>query len=258
MQEKSNTDSNTNEKKPQLELQHNEKEKLLIPMAQPPPLTLEDVGGVDELYDAYLKGKVVEFPPWMLNRNNGIEILPQELYIYISDTNNILSVKLGNSKSIVLYIYKDGYYKLWTDSDCKTFIKGHLPRRINKRMKYVDDVSKELKTEYANVEEEELNSNEDIICFKNGVLNIKTGKLLPHDPKYICTIQIPCEYKENLTLDDAPTAKKFFNDITGGNEKDIDTLLEVIGLVISNVKGSRFKKLLILKGPGNTRKICYS
>ena len=234
------TTSGANEENPQIQMP-------VGPVVSPPaPLTMEDVGGIDPLYEEYLKGKIVEFPPWIENSSNGVEILPQELYIHISDTQNILSVKLGNSKGIVLYFYQDGYYKLWNDSDCRTFIKERLPRRIPKRMKYVDEVFKELRTEYANTAEEELNANEDIINFSNGVLNIKTNEFSLHEPKYLCTIQIGCEYKKGLKLEDAPVASKFFNDITGGNKDDIATLLEIIGAIISNVKCSRFKKLLIL------------
>lgn len=217
------------------------------------PLRMEDVNGIEELYNAYLKGKIVEFPPWIIETKDKLEICPQELYIYIIETQNILSVKLGNSRGIMLYFYKDGYYKQSNDSDSKAFIKGFLPRRIRKSSHW-EEVCRELKTEYANTEESDLNADEDIINFRNGILNIRTGTLLPHDPKYISTIQIPCDYRANLSLEDAPVATKFLNDITGGNAEDIATILEVLGLVISNVKGSRFKKLLILKGPGNTGK----
>ena len=229
----------------------------IIPMTESPkPLTMKDVDNVEDLYNAYVNGKVVDFPPWIVRTEKGLEIDSQELFIHISDTQNILSVKLGNAKGIVLYLYTKGYYKLWNDSDCKAFIKSFLPRRI-RRAKYWEEVFKELRTEYANTDEEKLNANEKFINMHNGILNIETGELLPHDPEYLFTIQIPVDYEKGLTLDDAPVAKKFFNDITGGNKEDIATLLEVIGLVISNVKGSRFKKLLILKGPGNTGKSVF-
>ena len=81
-----------------------------------------------------------------------------------------------------------------------------------------------------------------------------TGQLLPHHPKYISTIRIACNYIPDAKLDNAQTFSEFINSLTGKNVDDITTLLEVIGLIISNVKGSRFKKLLILKGPGNTGK----
>ena len=47
---------------------------------------------------------------------------------------------------------------------------------------------------------------------------------------------------------------KFFNDITDNDIDDTFTILEIIGLVASNVKCSKFKKLLILKGAGDTGK----
>ena len=226
----------------------------IIPLATPAPLTLQDVGGnIDKLYEAHKSGKIVDFPPWIVEIDRDVQIIPQELYIHIVDTQPILSVKLGNSRGILLYIYKNGVYHQWTDSDVKAHIKSFFPRKIRKP-KYSDEVFKELKTDYANTEESELNADENIINFQNGILELTTGNLLDHHPKYISTIQIPCEYKQNLKLENAPVFSKFLNDLTGGNADDIATLLEVIGLVISNVKGSRFKKLLILKGPGNTGK----
>ena len=224
-----------------------------LPIVSPEVLSLANVKNVDELYNAYINGKPVEWPPWIIETDRGVKIVPQELYIYITDTEHILSVKLGNSKGIVLYVYRNGYYQLWTDSDCKAHIKSFLPKRIRVANMW-ECVFRELKTEYANIEEEELNANEKIINFRNGILNLETGKLEPHSSDYYSTIQIPCNYIPDLKLEDAPVASKFFKTVTGGNAEDEITLLEVLGLVISNVKGSRFKKLLILKGPGNTGK----
>lgn len=229
----------------------------IIPLAEPPkPLTMNDVDSIEELYNAYVNGKVVDFPPWIVRTEKGLTVIPQELFIYISETQHILSVKLGNSKGILLYIYKDGVYKPWTDSDIKFYIKSFIPKRI-RESKYWDAVFKELRTEQANTEESELNADENIINFRNGILNIETGELLPHSPEYKSTIQLPCNYIENANLDDAPITKKFLNDITGGNNEDAITLREVLGLVISNVKGARFKQLLILLGAGNTGKSVF-
>lgn len=77
---------------------------------------------------------------------------------------------------------------------------------------------------------------------------------MPHSSKYKSTIQIPCNFIKDATLDDVPVAKMFFSNITSGNVEDELTLREVLGLTISNVKGSRFKVFLILVGPGNTGK----
>lgn len=214
-------------------------------------LTINDVS-INELLDAYYKGKAVEFPSW-IKKEEKLKISSQELFIHIIDNYHILSVKLGNSKGIVLYMYADGYYKPWTESDWKAFIKSFLPRKIREPRDW-EKVYKELLTETVNTEESDLNSNEDIINFKNGILNISTGELLPHNPNYLCTIQIPCDYKPNVSLSRANVTMRFLEDITGGNVEDKATILEYIGAVISNINGSRFKKFLVLKGKGNTGK----
>lgn len=218
-----------------------------------PGLTMEEVGGIDQLYDLYLKKEKVQLPPWLVETKKGIEISTQELFIHIKNTQPILSIKRGNSRGIALYIYKNGKYVPWSESDCKAFIKSYLPKKLRKPSDW-ERVYKEIITEYANTEESELNANEDIINFENGILNIKTDELLPHDPKYLSTIQIPCNYIPNLPLAKAPVFQRFIIDITGENVDDIATDLEITGLTISNVPGWKFKKMAVLKGKGNTGK----
>ena len=121
-----------------------------LPIVPSEVLTLADVKNVDELYNAYINGKPVEWPPWIIETDRGVKIVPQELYIYITDTEHILSVKLGNSKGIVLYVYRNGYYQLWNDSDCKAHIKSFLPKRIRVANMW-DCVFREFKTGYANI-----------------------------------------------------------------------------------------------------------
>lgn len=220
-------------------------------------LTMETAGGINKLYEAYLKGQEVELPPWLVETNKEerkIEVLPQELYLYLKKNDHIKSVKLGNSRGIILYHYnKDGYYKKWTESDCKAHIKSFIPVKIRNSSQW-DKVYKELITDYANTSESELNANENIINFQNGTLDLTTGKLSPHSPDDLCTIQIPCKYTPNLPLAKAPTILKFLTDLTNENTDDMWTIIEIIGLVISNVKCSRCKKLLILYGAGDTGK----
>ncbi len=216
----------------------------------------EIAGKTEKLYEEYIKGNQVELPPWLVETNKEerkIEVLPQELYLYLKENDHIISVKLGNSRGIMLYHYEDGYYKQWSESDCKAYIKSFIPIKIRNSSQW-DKVYKEFITDYANTSESELNANEDIINFKNGILNIETGKLSTHSPDYKCTTQIPCNYVPNLPLAKAPVTMKFLTDLTNGNIDDMWTIFQCSGLVISNVKCSRCKKLLILYGAGDTGK----
>ena len=55
-------------------------------------------------------------------------------------------------------------------------------------------------------------------------------------------------------MEDAPIFSAFLDELTIGDNIDRTFLLEYIGAILSNVPGYRFKKLLILHGPGNTGK----
>lgn len=233
---------------------NNEKNQEITPISPEEKVTTwSDVNNIEDLFKMYMEKKTVEFPPWIEITNKGPAIIQQELFIYIDENYNILSVKLGNSKGIVLYIYENGVYRLWTESECKAFIKSFMPRRIRKSFHW-NEIYNELSTESANTLESELNEDEDIVNLKNGIFRISTGKLEPHSPQHKSTIQVPCSYVENASLENAPHFKKFLDDITGGNEDDKSTILEVLGLIVTNIAGSRFKKLLVLKGKGNTGK----
>ncbi len=196
---------------------------------------------------------VVGTTPWIIDTGSKEKIDTQELYLYIRENGNIRVIKRGNDKGVVLYQYKNNRYQLLTESDCKAYIKSFLPIKSRKPSDW-ERVYKELTTDYADTSENDLNSNQNIINFLNGILNIKTGELLPHNPEYLTTIQIPCNWNPDLSLDDAPIFKGFIDTLTSGNTDDQTTLLEIIGLIISNVEGCYFKKLLILHGVGDTGK----
>lgn len=234
-------------------IEENNSEKLLPNTPEEQTLTINDFDSIEELYQAYENKKAVELPPWIIEKDKRVTISPQELFTHIKENYHILSVNLGNSKGLVLYLYKNGFYNCLKTHEWKAFIKSFMPRKIRTSSNW-EEVYKELKTEYADTEESKLNYNEDIINFENGVLNIKTNELLPHDPKHISTIQIPCNFIPNLSLSTAKSTIKFLYNITDNNIDDIVTILEIIALVISNVKCPKFKKCLFLKGVGNSGK----
>ena len=78
--------------------------------------------------------------------------------------------------------------------------------------------------------------------------------MTPHSPTVYSSVLIPCDYNAGLTLDDCPKFKKFIFELTDGNEELVKFLMTYIGVIISNVYGYRYKKLLILLGKGNTGK----
>lgn len=96
----------------------------------------------------------------------------------------------------------------------------------------------------------ELNSNKNLINFKNGVWDIEQRKLLPHDSKYLQTLQIPHEigvYKPFTST----RLYKFFK-LTKLAKEDIKMILDYMAYCLTMDYG--LKTFMILCGQSNTGK----
>ena len=174
-------------------------------------------------------------------------VKPMELSNWIKQNLNYIFVRGTANEGSMIYVYSDGYYKYISDNEFKGFIKSFIPYQLRKS-KDINEVFIDLTTEMKFVDYEELNANEDIINFEDGILNLKTWELEPHNPKYLSTIQIPAKYREIEKAD--ATAIEFEKYMMKLCNEDADTyilLLECLGLVISNIYAYRTKKALLEK-----------
>lgn len=90
----------------------------------------------------------------------------------------------------------------------------------------------------------------ELIPFKNGVLELATGKLLPHNPGYRFTWSMPREH--NILAQDWSLIDQFFNTVSNGNPQIKKLLLCFCNAVL---KGrSDLQKFLHLIGPGGSGK----
>ena len=96
----------------------------------------------------------------------------------------------------------------------------------------------------------ELNYNKNLICFKNGVWDMTTKELLPHDSKYLQTIQIPHNVGEYKDFHE--TKLYAFLRLTKLPEEDIDMLIKYMAYSLTLDFG--LKTFLILHGQSNTGK----
>lgn len=96
----------------------------------------------------------------------------------------------------------------------------------------------------------ELNRDRNLICFKNGVWDIENGELIPHDSKYLQTIQIPHgvgEYKPFTETKLYDFLKK-----TKLPKEDIRMLLKYMAYCLTLDHG--LKTFMILCGQSNSGK----
>lgn len=153
-----------------------------------------------------------------------------------------------------IYWYRDGVYQEARENVFKGVIKREIAKYRPEMVKMgiVDEVYRQLMTDLDYVSLGKFNADQNIINFKNGLLHLDTMKKTKHDPKYLSSIQIPCDWpsKELPT----PTFDKYLDTLTNG-DKDLQAfILTFIGICISNVWGTHFKKGLFFTGPGDTGK----
>jgi P4 family phage/plasmid primase-like protien len=103
-----------------------------------------------------------------------------------------------------LYHYRDGYYH----SDGWLIVEHKAKEILGKywSIKYRNEILDYLKTENI-INRNDIQINPNLINVKNGVYDIETDELLPHDSKYIFLYKVPWEYNPKATC---PKIMKFF------------------------------------------------
>lgn len=114
---------------------------------------------------------------------------------------------------------------------------------------YLTNIFKKMRDELIERKWDELPSSE-YLPFTNGILNVRTGELLPHSPGYKLTWQLPREH--NSLASDWSKIDDFLNHLANRNEK-LKHLL--ICFCVAVLKGrSDLQKFLHLIGMGGTGK----
>lgn len=162
------------------------------------------------------------------------------------------------NNSYYIYDYTKGIWKMVNEDTFKGYIFRFIPAEIRSNSKKSElwTEVKEKNNNKKNHKFDDFNSGlENYINFEDGMLNIETKELLPHSPKYLSTIQLPCKYKEILeSKGKAPIFDKYMEDLCFEKPDYKQLLLEFIGAIVSNIPARSIKKILIMKGEGDTGK----
>jgi len=175
---------------------------------------------------------------------------------YVRENMKYIMVRDSGRQALLKYVYDDGCCRYYADNmmmgRIKQFIADYNEELV--KMSKVNETLQHINTDLNYVSQEELNADEDIINFKNGLLKV-TGTeitLEEHSPAVLSTIQLPCEWKGKDFS--TPVFDAYLQTLANGDKEVQQLLLEFMGACISNVKGSRMKKALFLVGDGNTGK----
>jgi putative DNA primase/helicase len=150
---------------------------------------------------------------------------------------------LGEEKREI-FIYKDGVFILGLNivRNKISEILGELatPYYVNEIIERIKNLTPTDKKIFGN-------PDTDLICVKNGVVNLKSGELTEHKPEYQFTTQIPIIYDPKAQC---LNFRKFLTETL--EETDISTIVEWFGFCL--LRAYPIKKSLILVGEKDTGK----
>jgi putative DNA primase/helicase len=152
--------------------------------------------------------------------------------------------------------YKDGYYQVINDrilleQIARQLNNGRDNSRLAKSKEILETIKNILCVKTAGLD---LNTNPEIINCKNGLLDVKTMKLLPHTHEMIYLYQINANYDPEAKC---PSFMKFLEEtIVGKNFKTDNELIKIIQQFIGYCfyTAIPFHKALILYGQGSNGK----
>ena len=154
------------------------------------------------------------------------------------------------------YVYENGCYRLYSNDMFMGIIKQCIADYDEElvKMSKVAEALQHITTDLNYVSQEELDADENLINFKNGLLRVTETDtvLIPHTPTVYSTIQIPCDWTGKP--EPTPVFDAYMRTLTNGDKAVEQLLLEFMGVCISNIKGWRLKKSLFLVGDGDTGK----
>ena len=165
-------------------------------------------------------------------------------------------VRDNGKQGLLKYVYEDGCYRLYSNDMLMGVIKQFIAEYGEElvKMSKVTEALQHITTDLNYVSQDELDANENLINFSNGLLHVTETdiNLIPHTHSVYSTIQIPCMWTGKP--EPTPVFDAYIRTLTNGDENLIRLLLEFIGVCISNVKGWRLKMSLFLVGDGDTGK----
>lgn len=200
---------------------------------------------------------VMPHPDWVSYSEKGVpRISATKLARAVKARVKYILVRDNGKEGVRVYVYEHGVYVYYAPDMFKAVIKNTIAKYDEDivSMGAVHETYTLLTTDLAYTPESALNAREDIINFQNGLLVVTAVDvhLIPHTPDILTTIQIPCNYTENMIP--TPNFDRYLHTLTNG-DRDVQQLLqEFMGVVLSNIKGYRMKKSLFLVGAGDTGK----
>lgn len=150
------------------------------------------------------------------------------------------------------YMYRDGVHSEISDDALKSMFNAFLPFYLPKAEitnKRLNDLKERIKTFNHIRYTGSFNVDPYLVNVRNGLFDLRTGELSPHDAAQYSTIQLPFEYDKRA---DAPLFGKTMDEIFLGNEAVIDYMLKTFCYLL--IPTYSFQKVFVWQGTGRNGK----
>lgn len=218
----------------------------------------EEGGSIDDLKTMIAEAKEY-FAPWVNPEKKKINtgLLAET----VRDNEHFIIIRNPTDDKDAVYLYVNGVYKLANKQTIAAIIRGYLPA-AKVTTSVINDVMSQLTMTLDNVYNvNDLNTDERYINFHNGLYDITTKKLIPHDPYLLSTFQFDFDYEPGSRNKEAFT--KYMKDFCTKPDGTVDydqmkVLQEYTGFMLSNVSMKKIKKaLVLLSALGNSGKSVF-
>jgi P4 family phage/plasmid primase-like protien len=158
--------------------------------------------------------------------------------------------------SLTVYAFNGSHYDIMSDQMIKAYAENHFsqPVKEKERGEFLNLI---MVSNILTVPDEKefisAKNTEGFINFKNGVLNLRSGDLLPHGKNFHFHYCLPYDYVVGAV---APNWLKFLDQVTLGREDLKNILHEYMGFILFGGE-YLYQKALILSGSGKNGKSTF-
>ena len=156
---------------------------------------------------------------------------------YVRENLNYILVRDNGKQGLLKYVYENGCYRLYSNDMFMGIIKQCIADYDEElvKMSKVAEALQHITTDLNYISQEELDADENLINFKNGLLRVTETDtvLIPHTPTVYSTIQILCDWTGRP--EPTPVFDAYMKKLTNGDPAIERLLLEFIGLSLIHI-----------------------
>jgi putative DNA primase/helicase len=151
---------------------------------------------------------------------------------------------LSDPETGLMYRWNDHYWEDFDEDHVRNLCLKYLHNESQKSR--AEDATYQVKMLCTIPHGRKVNDQADWICLKNGMFNLITYQLKPHDREFYCTYSLPVSFDPDS--DKTCTRWLLYLQQTVKTAEAIAQLQEFLGYVL--VRHTKFEKCLLLVGPG--------